>query len=53
MNRHSLWKRRRALTGYALAAPVLLGTLVFFAVPFVLTFWYSLTLGGWRIMRMC
>ena len=45
MKGYSRWKRRRALTGYALAAPVLLGTLVFFALPFGLTFWYSLTFG--------
>ncbi|WP_291246308.1 carbohydrate ABC transporter permease [Fournierella sp.] len=45
MNKHSRWKRRQALTGYALAAPVLLGTLIFFALPFGLTFWYSLTFG--------
>lgn len=45
MHGYSRWKLRRTLTGYALAAPVLVGTLVFFALPFGLTFWYSLTFG--------
>lgn len=45
MRRYSRWKMRRTLTGYALATPVLLGTLMFFALPFGLTFWYSLTFG--------
>ena len=60
MNKHSRWKRRQALTGYALATPVLLGALIFFALPFGLTFWCSLTFGpggqtlwGWITTPMC
>lgn len=36
---------RRTVTAWLLAAPVLAGALVFFAVPFALSLWYSVTFG--------
>lgn len=36
---------RRTVTAWLLAAPVLAGALVFFAAPFALSLWYSVTFG--------
>lgn len=44
-NRYHLLERRKKLTGLLLAAPVLLGTFVFFLLPFAICVKYSFTFG--------
>ncbi len=44
-NRYHLLERRKKLTGMLLAAPVLLGTFIFFLLPFAICVRYSFTFG--------
>lgn len=44
-NRYHLLERRKKLTGLLLAAPVLLGTFIFFLLPFAICVKYSFTFG--------
>ena len=44
-NRYHFLERRKKLTGLLLAAPVLLGTFVFFLLPFAICVKYSFTFG--------
>ena len=39
-------KTKNALTGYSLIAPLLLGCLIFYAIPFGMVAWYSLVKGS-------
>ena len=39
-------KTKNAITGYGLILPLLLGCLVFYAVPFAMVIWYSLVQGS-------
>lgn len=41
----SVRERRKSITGWILAAPVLIGTFVFFGLPFGISLWYSVTFG--------
>lgn len=38
-------ERRESVTGWILAAPVLIGVFVFFGLPFGISLWYSVTFG--------
>ncbi|MBP3387355.1 MAG: sugar ABC transporter permease [Clostridia bacterium] len=42
-------KTKNALTGYALVLPLLLGFVIFYAVPFCMVVWYSVTKGSGRM----
>lgn len=39
-------KTKNALTGFALVLPLLVGFIVFYAIPFVMVIWFSLTKGS-------
>ena len=39
-------KTQNALTGYGLILPLLIGCLIFYAVPFGMVIWYSLVKGS-------
>lgn len=44
-------KTKNALTGFALVLPLLVGFIVFYAIPFVMVIWFSLTKGSGKMQH--